>query len=527
MKKTIILLLLLIFIVFPGALIFLLFPGSSFNNLSSEVYPVEMEFEADLKSIRLHETWIRNRLLSAVQENLPQEGFSFQGLSIETDRDGITAAAGARLDAPLIGSFPLLLRFRLPVQYGEELRVGVEKVRIGRLPVPAFLLRRLAALINENIDVNALSLPLPCRVDPGIPALFLDLEPLVDSLLPGARAVNISTADEYLVVGIELPEELSSGLESLAAEFARHGDDLALVLAAALPPDKREAAEGIENIIKEAGAFGSRPEGVPGESLREGAVVSYCEGDVEAGMAADEFHWVEFGESLPAGATLRTGRDSYAELVLPGANILKVDESTVLVLEHTAADGDMHQNRINQLSGSLRSRVSKLKGDGSWYEITAQSAVMGVRGTDFCTFADKKNEIGIAVLTGEVIVDAEGSEPVVLAPQERVTVASGITGKKEPLDEESRARIETDLAIRTTAEDIRYLTSGQLIGSIMPQVLHYAELWDALSEEEKWSVQNAFEDYMEANPQLAQRVDTFFKENQLEEKRREIEEMFR
>jgi uncharacterized cupin superfamily protein len=527
MKKIIVIILVLLFVVLPGTLIFLLYPGSAFDTLSSEASPVPGELEADLKSIRLHEEWIRNRLLSALKENLPQEGLSFQGLSFTSTRGGISVGVGVRLDAPLIGSFPLLLRLRMPIGYDEQLRLGVEDVRIGRLPVPSFLLRRALKRIDKEVDLNALSFPLAHRVDVEGLSLFLDIDPFLDSLFPGARAVNVSAVDNYLVMGIELPNDISAAIESLAADFASHGEGLSQAIAAALPQEKREAAAGIEEMLTAAATFSSSSAAVSGDTRQEGALVSYCEGDVEAGMAEDDFHWVEFGETIPVGATLRTGKNSYVELLLPGDNILKVDASTVLVLEHSQADGEVHQNRVRQLSGALRSRVSKLKGDKSWYEITVKSAVMGVRGTDFCTFADKRDEFRIAVLTGEVLVDADESEPVAVEPEESLTVAEGKSGMKEAIDEKSRKKIEKDLEIRTTDEDIRYLTRGQLISFIMPQVLQYAELWEGLSKDEKWEIQYAFEDYMESNPQLARRVDTFFKENNLEEKRQEIEKMFR
>lgn len=529
MKKIILIIVLIMFVLLPALLLFLLFPGSTFGSLSSEPSPVPQSPVMDERAVSLHEEWIRNRLLPLVHDALPERGLSLQGLAVAITREGVSLTVGVEIDLPvlpIIDAFPLMLRLRLPITWEEELGIGVDQVKIGRLPIPAFLLRRVLKGVDESADLASLQLPLPHRVDIDAPALYLDLNPFLDSLFPGTRAVDVSTVPDHLQIALALPEQLSQSVQELASLFAGHKEGLRDAVAAALPAEKQEMAEQIEEVLAVAASFTS-PDGDALASLgREEAIVSYCEGEAEAGIEGGEFYPLEFGQSLPPGTTVRTGKSSYAELLLPGDNVIKMDESTVLVLEHCFSDGDVHQNSVRQVSGALRSRVAKLKGIDSFYEIKVHTAVMGVRGTDFCTFAERRNEMRIAVLEGEVLVETEESDPLTLLPDETVAIADGKSGGKEPVSDELRSSIDTELEVKTSEEDIRYLSRRNFSAFIMPKVLQYADMWDRLASDEKWEMQYALEDYMAANPGLSRQVDIFFQENNLQDKRKEIEAMF-
>ena len=102
---------------------------------------------------------------------------------------------------------------------------------------------------------------------------------------------------------------------------------------------------------------------------RDGARVSYDAGIGEA-----------LGVPLFAGDTVETDNETFVEIqLLPSRGVLKVAENTVFVIDGLAQNGE---TALSVVYGRLRARVSQLVGSQT-FQVRGNSAVAGVRGTDF------------------------------------------------------------------------------------------------------------------------------------------------
>jgi len=121
------------------------------------------------------------------------------------------------------------------------------------------------------------------------------------------------------------------------------------------------------------------PEGTEESSSASGSpiapVVTYYEGRVRV-----DGERPEFGQKVPIGARVQTGRGSYCEIVFDERNILRIAENTIAIV---SIDGS---NRAIDLKlGAIGAVLDKLDtvASGGAFRVATPSVVAGVRGTVF------------------------------------------------------------------------------------------------------------------------------------------------
>ncbi len=125
---------------------------------------------------------------------------------------------------------------------------------------------------------------------------------------------------------------------------------------------------------------------------------------------------VDFGLEINNYDLVATHATSYAEVELstpaaPGVSV-SIEENTAFYFE-IAEVGGTPQTDFSLLSGSISFRVAQITGNGR-LNVRTDSAVLGVRGTDFKVDSAPDGSLLVSVTQGRVAVaDAEGEELLV------------------------------------------------------------------------------------------------------------------
>jgi hypothetical protein len=108
------------------------------------------------------------------------------------------------------------------------------------------------------------------------------------------------------------------------------------------------------------------------------------------------------GDVIPVGATIKTGAKTLAELRLkPNKSILKLARGTNFRIDGLAASSSAKTNAMTLAAGKIRVIASKLSGDEQ-FKIKGQTAVCGVRGTDFAFSSNPGSSDRLTVKSGLV-----------------------------------------------------------------------------------------------------------------------------
>jgi len=153
-----------------------------------------------------------------------------------------------------------------------------------------------------------------------------------------------------------------------------------------------------------------------------GNELAYSEGDVTLVRQARTIE-AEPGLALFQGDTLRTGRDGLAIIKLARGAEIKVRENTSLDLDGLEANVS-----LTLRAGGVFSKVDKLL--GSRYTIRTESAVAGVRGTEFFVAygrtIDLKPDVWLCVNDGSVeVAIVESGEKVVVEEGKGINIIGG------------------------------------------------------------------------------------------------------
>jgi hypothetical protein len=114
------------------------------------------------------------------------------------------------------------------------------------------------------------------------------------------------------------------------------------------------------------------------------AILEYYDDDLEIEItAADGVALMDiyYGMDLNEGDTIRTNRTSAEIRLDPNGSIIKLSPFTVFTIESLQKSAE-ESNNFFLVSGKIRA-IAARAGIGERYQITTQSAVLGVRGTDF------------------------------------------------------------------------------------------------------------------------------------------------
>jgi len=140
-------------------------------------------------------------------------------------------------------------------------------------------------------------------------------------------------------------------------------------------------------------------------------------------------------QELDEGATIRTGADGSAIIVLYESVIVRLKESSQV----TVSDLAKERQALTQQSGSVWSKIAKLGGKEE-YSIQTPTTTATVRGTSFLT----KDDAGqYALIVNEGTVEAGG---FTIVGGEKL-VKNGDVFEKVPLTEEDKVLMREQLAI--------------------------------------------------------------------------------
>ncbi len=142
--------------------------------------------------------------------------------------------------------------------------------------------------------------------------------------------------------------------------------------------------------------------------------IVYLDGGVDVHRDGEllDYYEVDIGLDLERFDLLETDDIGYAEIEV---NTPSSRGTTVRVFEDTAFyfdyddSGGSRQTRFEMLTGSLALKVQKLTGNGD-VVIKTESAVMGVRGTEFTVTAAPEGSVLITCEEGEVSCQSGGKE---------------------------------------------------------------------------------------------------------------------
>jgi ferric-dicitrate binding protein FerR (iron transport regulator) len=169
---------------------------------------------------------------------------------------------------------------------------------------------------------------------------------------------------------------------------------------------------------KEASAGASTPASIPG--VLRGKVV-YLEGQVEIdGLPA------ELGTELGLKAIIRTGVNSYCDIVFADKNAVRVTMNAVASLDFS---GPVIQVDLER--GGVTAVLRKLQtaADQDSFRVKSPSAAAGVRGTSFRVWSDG-TESYICACNGTVrTIDAQGSNESVLSSTHHTAVVYSPSGQ--------------------------------------------------------------------------------------------------
>ena len=170
-------------------------------------------------------------------------------------------------------------------------------------------------------------------------------------------------------------------------------------------------------------------------ALTTNCTLSILTGKVEINNSQNmDWSQAEDGSILRAGTRIKTSSDGDAQLTFFEGSTLEIGPNSDIEIQSIEKTQEKDTVIvIKQWAGTTWSRVVKMIGTGSRYEIDTPSSYALVRGTAFCTSIDEAGTTTLDVTEGTVAVRAQGQEVLVPAGFE-VTVKVGESpGQPEPI----------------------------------------------------------------------------------------------
>jgi len=159
----------------------------------------------------------------------------------------------------------------------------------------------------------------------------------------------------------------------------------------------------------------------------EAGKLAVANGDVKiSGKAAKP------GSVILNNDTITTGANASAKLLFTDQSIMDLGPNSSLnVSDYAVKDGENRTATFSLLYGKLRSLVTQKVGDGGKVQVKTNSAVMGVRGTEFVVDAPQASPgqaataPAIVVVSGSVAVSPSGGGAPVMVGAGQMFVAQG------------------------------------------------------------------------------------------------------
>lgn len=159
-------------------------------------------------------------------------------------------------------------------------------------------------------------------------------------------------------------------------------------------------------------------------STRVTGSIVYLDGIVDVHRDGEMLDWtmVDIGFELEQYDLLETGDDGYAEIEVyspsSSGNLVRVFEDTAFYFDFENSGGKQ-ETRFEMLAGSLAFKVQKVSGAGD-VTVKTESAVMGVRGTEFTVTSAPEGSVLITCGTGRVSCSDESGRELFAVPGKAV-----------------------------------------------------------------------------------------------------------
>ncbi len=166
--------------------------------------------------------------------------------------------------------------------------------------------------------------------------------------------------------------------------------------------------------------------------------IVYIEGivDLQRDGEISELWDSDIGTEIYNYDLIETGKDGFVEIEMTGYNrrgsLIKVDSDTAFYFDSAEIGGDSRTN-INMMSGSLSFKVQKLAGNEE-LNVRTESAVMGVRGTDFTVKRAPEGSILVTCVDGKVACEDDRNMERFAMPGSVVEKRSGSSLSRVDID---------------------------------------------------------------------------------------------
>ena len=115
--------------------------------------------------------------------------------------------------------------------------------------------------------------------------------------------------------------------------------------------------------------------------------------------------WIpaEIGDLVTRANSVKTGPDSSCEIQFASTAVIRLQENTEIEIRRVSLAPDASKVGLKMVAGSVLAKVQKLSKQDS-FSVATQSAVCGVRGTEFSVSTGDGTETVLAVKEGAVAV---------------------------------------------------------------------------------------------------------------------------
>ena len=134
---------------------------------------------------------------------------------------------------------------------------------------------------------------------------------------------------------------------------------------------------------------------------REG-LITYYSGDVSV-FEEGEWYEVEIGDFVTEKNIIKVNSDSFCEVQFGETAVIKIQENSEIDLARISLEPGNAEVALDMKIGNVICKVQKLTGNES-FKVKTQTAVCGVRGTEFSVASNADEETVLAVKKGAVAV---------------------------------------------------------------------------------------------------------------------------
>lgn len=155
------------------------------------------------------------------------------------------------------------------------------------------------------------------------------------------------------------------------------------------------------------------------------------------------------GVRVYAGDLIQTGADSSVRLMLNDKSVIDIGANTELSLESFKRAKKVRRDSLRLIVGRVWARVTALFGAGSSFEVDTETAVAGVRGTEFIIEVDRDGKTTVSVIDGSVELASRVSDLAeLLGPMMAGSFDGGDRIIVETVDVRRLAKMRADVSPR-------------------------------------------------------------------------------